>query len=158
MVEHQGTSLEIHDPTGPISRLPLAGQRLFIGRAPEADIRLDRATVSRRHAELICDPFHRWWVRDLGSRNRTLVNGRAVAEQVLHPGDTVAVGEFVLKLVNPEAAAPAPPVQNDTSTNIPVTSGAAGEISRLKDVEPPRIASSHVSLVNEFGQNLLQVA
>jgi len=49
-----------------------------IGRGEDCTVRLVAPEVSRRHAEI----FPRdgaWWVRDLGSSNGTLVNGRPIA-------------------------------------------------------------------------------
>lgn len=64
-------------------------ERLLIGRAPEADIVLDDATVSRRHAELVWRSGA-WIVHDFGSRNGTLLNGRPVRRAQLRPGDYVS--------------------------------------------------------------------
>ena len=54
---------------------------ITIGRGSDTDIRLDHKTVSRRHSELRRDPFGRWTVCDLGSRNGTSVNERAGASE-----------------------------------------------------------------------------
>ncbi|HEV8292377.1 MAG TPA: FHA domain-containing protein, partial [Tepidisphaeraceae bacterium] len=77
MAEAQSLTLEISDEAGHISRQTVTGQRLTIGRSAENQIRLDRTTVSRRHAEVFLDPFQRWWIRDLQSRNGTQVNGES---------------------------------------------------------------------------------
>jgi hypothetical protein len=64
--------------------------RHVVGRASEADLRLDAPQVSLRHAELIwMDPG--WFLRDLGSRNGTYVAGER-----LNPGAAVAVAEGAL--------------------------------------------------------------
>jgi sigma-B regulation protein RsbU (phosphoserine phosphatase) len=68
-------SLEIRLNDGPTSRRVLTESHLVIGRVPGVQILLDHHTVSRRHAEMYCDPFGRWWIRDLDSTNGTLVNG-----------------------------------------------------------------------------------
>src|SRR5258705_9553027 len=98
MAEAQSIAFEIADESGQVSRLSVAGQRLLIGRSAECAVRLDRTTVSRRHAELFCDPFQRWWVRDLGSRNGTQVNSETVADRMIGPGDLIGVGEFSLRV------------------------------------------------------------
>jgi hypothetical protein len=55
----------------------LAAGRTVVGRRPEADLVVLNSSVSRDHAEL-----HRseagWQVRDLGSRNGTVLDGRRV--------------------------------------------------------------------------------
>src|SRR5438132_10817282 len=56
----------------------------LVGRAPDCDLRLPAAdeymAVSRHHCRLEIDP-PRVWVRDLGSRNGTRINGM----QIGHP-------------------------------------------------------------------------
>src|SRR4051812_16104970 len=98
MADAQSLTLEISNDAGHVSRQAVSGQRLAIGRSAECQIRLDRTTVSRRHAELVCDPFQRWWIRDLGSRNGTQVNGDSVTERMINPGDVLTVGEFTLRI------------------------------------------------------------
>src|SRR5690349_7895403 len=79
--------VEIENEDGSTSRQGIVSQHTLIGRAPNLPIILDHDTVSRRHAELFCDPFGRWWIRDLESTNGTTVNGERVTERVLSPGD-----------------------------------------------------------------------
>lgn len=71
--------------------LPLDRPRL-VGRAREADIRPDDATVLERHARL---ERHgdRVLLRDLSSADGSLVNGHRVRDAVLLPGDQVVFGE-----------------------------------------------------------------
>ncbi|MCE9671492.1 FHA domain-containing protein [Myxococcus stipitatus] len=77
---------------------PSAGRRyeihadMAIGRSPSCDIPLRDDQVSRKHAQLsVLDGQVR--LKDLDSRNGTLVNGaRISAEVVLVPGDRVRVG------------------------------------------------------------------
>jgi pSer/pThr/pTyr-binding forkhead associated (FHA) protein len=67
---------------------PLAGEVLTVGRDEEADIRVDEPLVSRHHAR-IERRDGRYFVLDLGSTNRTRVNGAAVSERELKDGDEV---------------------------------------------------------------------
>ena len=56
------------------------------------DVILDSGKVSRHHAELVKDPFDRWWVRDLGSRNGTFVAGVKVHDARVPAGATMRFG------------------------------------------------------------------
>jgi len=155
MAEAQSLTLEISDEAGHVSRQTVSGQRLTIGRSADCQIRLDRTTVSRRHAELFFDPFQRWWIRDLQSRNGTQVNGESVADRMLGPGDMVTVGEFTLRIagLGESATATRPP---ENLKPLEISEGGAPAITTLKDLESPRISSSHLSTLNEFGQRLLK--
>jgi len=63
-----------------------------LGRSREADIQVDDANVSRRHAELRPSGAS-WTVRDLGSTNGVKVNGRRIqGAQSLKTGDTITLG------------------------------------------------------------------
>jgi FhaA, N-terminal domain/FHA domain len=72
-------------------RTVLSGSRVLIGRSRDCDLTLDDPNVSRRHAELRNEDGH-WLVADLGSTNGVKVNGRRVEEQLLQPGDELALG------------------------------------------------------------------
>ena len=96
-----------------------AGEFMF-GRGPECDVRPNSDLVSRQHC-LLKVTEEVAMIRDLGSRNGTLVNGKLVtAEQALGHGDTLQVGPLVLEvLLKPEpdvAAETAEVNQADTAS------------------------------------------
>jgi two-component system response regulator AtoC len=73
---------------GLLTTFPLVGDEVVIGRAPECDVVVAHATLSRRHAVLRLGPPLS--IQDLGSKN-----GLRVARQRVHGGDPIslAVGE-----------------------------------------------------------------
>ncbi|MFN3413837.1 MAG: SpoIIE family protein phosphatase [Thermoanaerobaculum sp.] len=76
-----------------------------VGRAEDVTLCLEDPSLSRRHALFEPGP-HGWTVRDLGSRNGTLLNGRPVsAAQNLRVGDTLALGQTRITVL--ECGAPA---------------------------------------------------
>jgi pSer/pThr/pTyr-binding forkhead associated (FHA) protein len=79
------------DNCGSTIRLVLDKQPLFIGRNPDADVRLDDRWTSRVHCE-ISEINGTLLVRDLDSRNGTGVNGQYIKEAHLLPGDRLTVG------------------------------------------------------------------
>src|SRR3954464_4165837 len=96
--------LEVSEGDATVRRVPL-GRHLVIGRAPDAGLRLEGGTISRHHAEIYRDPFGRWWVRDLGSRNGVRFNGQKVPERALHAGSVFQIGPFTLKMCMPASLA-----------------------------------------------------
>ena len=70
---------------------------LTIGRAPENDIQLIDTSVSRRHA-LIQLQDGKPVLQDLGSSNRTFVNGQKVNSLTLSNGDKLRLGRISLRL------------------------------------------------------------
>jgi hypothetical protein len=73
------------------STFTLEDRVTVIGRSSDADVRLDDANASRRHAEVrrIGDGYS---VVDLGSTNGTEVNGQRIQETALMNGDVISVG------------------------------------------------------------------
>src|SRR5215212_1243229 len=76
---------------------------LHLGRSPSADIVLDDATVSRRHA-VIARQDEATVLLDDRSRHGVLVNGERVGRAVLQNGDTIHLGGVVMRYFEvPEA-------------------------------------------------------
>lgn len=91
------------DPVEPA--VPVTEDHLLVGRSPECQLRLTNSLVSRRHAEV-------WaagdvlYLRDLGSRNGTVVNGEPVRRpRELEYGDVVSFGaeSFVVRAAPADA-------------------------------------------------------
>jgi pSer/pThr/pTyr-binding forkhead associated (FHA) protein len=78
--------------------LPLAAEVVHIGRSPAADIVLDDASVSRRHA-LVTRRGENTVILDDRSLNGLHVNGERVSEAVLRDGDAIGVGHVTLRFV-----------------------------------------------------------
>jgi adenylate cyclase len=79
---------------------------LLVGRGPGSDIPIVDPSVSRRHAELVCEG-DRVRIRDLGSVNGTFVNGARVEAATAGPGDVVAFGRASFRVGAGEPARPA---------------------------------------------------
>jgi len=67
------------------------GERTVIGSSESADLRLTDPTVSRFHCEIVVQAAGAL-VKDLGSRNATIVNGMSVLAGYLAPGYVLTLG------------------------------------------------------------------
>ena len=73
----------------------LAGERMTIGRSPDAEVFLDDVTVSRNHA-LLVRRRDGLFLDDLGSLNGTYVNRHRIESHRLADGDELQVGKYKL--------------------------------------------------------------
>ncbi|MBM4020443.1 MAG: FHA domain-containing protein [Planctomycetes bacterium] len=149
------TILEITQPDGATSRVPLLLPRVIIGRSPEAHVRLACEKASRQHAELFRDPFGRWWIRDLGSRNGTRVGGAAVRERVLSEQDRVQIGACVLAL---HVAPPAETHPHEETTQaVPVSQADSSAVTSLTQMKAPSVSAAHLKTLLALGQELMAI-
>ncbi len=93
-----------------VERGPGAGQLLevkqgtvVVGRASVSDLRLQHPSISRRHTQ-IKRVGEQFFVKDLGSQNGTFVNKQRIGNEVeVKPGDSIAMGNALLRLRGPLA-------------------------------------------------------
>lgn len=78
--------------TGADFPIPMDQRVLLIGRRPSVDIPLIEESASTAHA-VIFEMNGDRYVRDLGSRTGTFVNGVSTHQHKLTPGDTLRVGD-----------------------------------------------------------------
>ena len=71
--------------------------KLLAGRSYEADIKINKPYVSRKHAFLIIDIFNnKYFIQDLNSTSGTYVNNKKVInKQQLDKGDVVRFGDYI---------------------------------------------------------------
>lgn len=82
--------------------LPLKDGPCLLGRDPDCDLVLLDNYASRQHCWV--EPRGtEWWLRDLGSRNGTLVNNERVSlERLLHDSDLIVIGTTHIRFSDPE--------------------------------------------------------
>lgn len=113
---------------------------LTVGRAPTAGVYLDDKTLSREHSQFYLD-HGRICVRDLESKNGTLVNGQRITRPTsLSPGDQVKIGVAVFTVVHeagdplPAISAPAP--QRASAPHAPAPKQHAPNLNRVLTTGP----------------------
>ena len=110
--------------------IPLAGPKFKIGRGETCHLRPNSELVSREHAEFSITP-EQVSVADLGSRNGTLVNGKAISGScALRDNDLVTVGHLTFAVSIQGAPVAAKPV----AAAAPSKKGAPEDVSH-DDIE-----------------------
>ena len=82
--------------------IPLEREEVIMGRALEADVRVNDTQVSRQHAKVTAvmnneKNVTEYVLTDLDSRNGTFLNGRRVRRETLENGDKISIGETILR-------------------------------------------------------------
>ena len=96
-------------------------QSLVIGRASSNDIPVADERASRRHAEIFFDDGN-WILRDLNSRNGTLLDGSKIdAPKVLSPGNQIVVASCRMTFVHSLTDYVPPPADSDGHNDSPVS-------------------------------------
>jgi two-component system cell cycle response regulator len=82
--------------------IPLERDEVILGRALEADVRVNDARASRLHARITTEHDAatgeaRYRICDLNSTNGTIVNGQPVTQTFLQDGDKIVIGEHLMR-------------------------------------------------------------
>jgi hypothetical protein len=96
-----GYCLAFQGDDGEIISFPIERGWTRIGRSPNADLRLDDPSVSRRHALVVAEPGKPMRVLDDRSLNGVFLNGETIEFAPLSDGDELTIGHYslyVLKL------------------------------------------------------------
>jgi pSer/pThr/pTyr-binding forkhead associated (FHA) protein len=96
VVSSEGAALVIRSGGGRAGEsFAVEGERMTIGRSPDAGVFLDDVTVSRNHA-LLVKRRDGLYIDDLGSLNGTYVNRRRIESHKLSSGDDLQIGKYKL--------------------------------------------------------------
>ncbi len=125
---------------------------MLVGRHQDADLLLQAAEISRRHAALLLKD-QLLWVQDLNSSNGTFINDiRIEQEKQLHDGDIVQFASFKFSVLAPaqenndlpeiEAEQPvqAAPAQDLSDQGMPSLAERAAEVEVRHDGMPQNIS------------------
>ncbi|HFX6348510.1 TPA: FHA domain-containing protein [Acinetobacter nosocomialis] len=133
---------------------------MLVGRHQDADLLLQAAEISRRHAALLLKD-QLLWVQDLNSSNGTFVNDiRIEQEKQLHDGDIVQFASFKFSVLAPAQenndlpeieAEPvqAAPAQDLSDQGMPSLAERAAEVEVRHDGMPQNISIPKPALIPE---------
>jgi pSer/pThr/pTyr-binding forkhead associated (FHA) protein len=122
----------------PLKTYPFAGSEISVGRLPENDIVIDNLSVSRRHA-VITSRKDCYVLRDLGSKNGTLLNEKPVSEAKLSNGDVIVIGKYEILFQIPTLEASHPEDLDQTVVIPHFRNQAAGARKPACPAAPPRL-------------------
>ena len=98
-LDHYTARVTVVSGPGAGAGFAIKRERIIIGRGPGVDRAFDDPAMSRQHAaiEFTGSGFR---LRDLGSTNGTLLNGKPVQSEELHHGDRFTIGsrQFLLAI------------------------------------------------------------
>lgn len=79
-----------------LSSLTRIGQEIIIGRDIDVNLRIDNPAVSRKHCSIgrVASGFV---IKDLGSKNKTMVNGVEISQAELKNGDVIGISNIRLQ-------------------------------------------------------------
>lgn len=101
-------------PTGGGDNIQLKTEKLIVGRRESCDIVLRFTNVSGQHARMTLEQGY-WFLKDLGSRNGTKVDGFRISRKRLDPGVTISFAKhtFTIDYSPEELGAFGPPPPDD---------------------------------------------
>src|SRR5260370_34338980 len=82
-------------------QIPLERAQVTVGRALDADIRVNDSRASRLHARITTESdatgVMRYRLKDLDSTNGTILNGKAIDQALLQDGDKFEIGDQLIR-------------------------------------------------------------
>ncbi len=112
-------------------RVALEKGEILIGRAPEADVRIEDRKASSTHCR-IAHEADGYRIRDLESQNGTWINGERVVDQMLAPGDVISVGATEIRFEEKSAFLSTGQFGGPPPGDAPPHPPASTEVTRLR--------------------------
>lgn len=84
-------------PVGGGDPIPLLKDRLILGRREGCDIVLNFSNISGQHCRMTLEQGY-WFVKDLGSRNGTKVDGKSIVRKRLDPKCRISFAKHEYKV------------------------------------------------------------
>jgi signal transduction histidine kinase len=148
------TKLTVHGPEGD-QEIRIEPKGVTLGRAAHCDVVLDDENVSRTHARISQDPFGRWIVEDMDSRNGVFVDGLRAKAQTVQMGQTVTIRPF--RIVLTDDATQDTAVQPQSSIPI-VDKGAEEHIVSYRSDQATILSPALMHHLNELTARLVRLS
>lgn len=118
---------------------------LLVGRGQDADLVLQAAEISRKHAALVLKA-DQLWVQDLNSSNGTFVNDLRIEQEVqLHEGDIVQFAGLKFSVLAPaEQNSDLPEIEVEPVTEKPVQQVLKTPAQEMNDAGMPSLSERAV--------------
>jgi phosphoserine phosphatase RsbU/P len=156
--------LQILSPDGRNQVIELKGEKMSLGRSGTADLCFaDDVGLSRQHLAIERDGDG-WAIRDLGSKNGTMLNGaRLTTRTALKPGDRIMAGHLILVYdgrSQPKTHAPSKPLvvfdekAAEQPSSATVMTSLEGVIRNENATGAEQVAAAQVSALIRAGNEL----
>jgi len=155
--------LQILSPDGQNRFVPLTADRLSLGRSSASELAFpDDNGLSRQHLTFERDG-EQWMLRDLGSKNGTMLNGvKLTAPAALKSGDRIGAGHLILVFDGNHSPSHKPVVVFDPRDDHDENRSSSTVITQIDGVvksdggvaEAQTLAASHVSALVRAGNEL----
>jgi general secretion pathway protein E len=151
----QTAYLQIKEPKGS-RQIPLDGGPLTIGRNFTNLIVIEEPLASRFHCVIESDDSG-FRVKDLQSRNGTLLNGKPIHESAMINGDVVMIGKTEIKLIvqNAKPNAGLPPRQAAETAAAELAELVSDKEQSDEEAQPP---AQPITAANEYERQLRERA
>lgn len=161
--------LQILSPDGKSQLVPLAGDRLCLGRSATADLSYPNDSGLSRQHTLFERDGDEWTIIDLGSKNGTTLNGEPLTVRTaLKSGDRIMAGHMIVIVDEAGARSSGPVVIFDSADlDESTVGGGATVITSLESImkadekaepvtqgEPSALASTQVAALIRAGNEL----
>ncbi len=147
--------LTIRAPDGALQTLSLTKDCITIGRSHDNDVFLPDQLLSRHHAEILKGDDG-YILKDLGSKNGTLLNGaRVSALMPLAPGDSIVLGDYRLTFVRWSEPAE-DPLSDDSGAKVFKARDISDVFTRTGDDQQSLEKQNHIlALLTRAAQDLV---
>jgi serine phosphatase RsbU (regulator of sigma subunit) len=137
--------------------VPLDPKGTLVGRGLHCGVRLADHRVSSQHARILQDPFGRWIVEDLDSKNGVYVEGQRIGARAILPQEEILIGPYTLSLGSRLPQAIKPDLLSNVTTSI-IDSLTETGVVKFKTGEGETLSVGRIKKLNHISDRLAGVS